>query len=611
MKQNKNSNTKQTVPSQKILVPALSILLLLSVQAQSTPTIDDYIRIIGPANYSCFGYTPTCMQKIIELCNKEPGTVTLNQNTFRYEFGSEENLQRIALQRHVNDIITTRRELNRLDMTCTQSVLNNQTSQLENVPSPCIRTITSNTPNITTTPLTIDNLGRFADSVDLTANTCVNLTVLPALTEQLRLKDRIEYNITFLNQILDPFVTKYNLTQDFNDTTEINTTTPLLYNATVTGGNLYGNWTKSITILNSTDWILTCNSTSPTQGAGCAGAMDQSCADNNINKEWIMSCGATCIGATLQFGFGKNVTVYGFEMQSNVASYEVRPEVYVTTIPFPKFDTACSSTACDMNFQNFTQNLVANITTDPFQTTCGNATFNFTPTVGSYLILRTRGVTQAGMNPRIGEIRPLIANFTTGSSVASITYNLSQNISNIKFAINRTLWGGSIGINVSCDAGANWCGGDSTNDSGTINCCGSTKNDAITYLLALQGTSDYLRPITQRLNLEALPGELQQNTTETQARNAIEDGIKDIFPNATISTNQQIYIRYTNATQRYATLDKYFTNNNKRWAFNYINITDATAGMSNLGTSVYIWENQTLTTTQIRQQVRNLINETK
>lgn len=182
-------------------------------------------------------------------------------------------------------------------------------------------------------------------------------------------------------------------------------------------------------------------------------------------------------------------------------------------------------------------------------------------------------------------------------------------MSSIKYAMNRTLYGsGTIGINISCDGGNTWCSGDSTTDGGTINCCGSLKNDAIVWRLALQGTDQYSRPTIERLDLEALNYSF---ATEDQARTAIEDGIKDNFPTASIITDQQTYFKYVNGTQKYATTDTLFTNGNKRWIFNYLTGTDTTTALSNIGTTVYTWENQTLTTTQIRQQVRDLINETK
>lgn len=603
-------SAKMTMHSIVITLIALSFSLLLVLTVNAAPTVGDYIKIQGPANFSCFGYYPACMNKTIELCNKEVASSTLDKNAFRYDFGGLENLQSVILEQHVNDITTQVEQVNLSDTSCVISVRNNITGKYEDRPTPCTYLATITTANLTTRSLQIDQAGRFAGSIPMPSGTCVKLTILPKITEEMRSKNKIEYNITFLNQLLDPFATAYNLTQDFDNANELNTTAPSIYSASPFSGSLTANWTLNMTYVNTTDlsYTWTCNSTLPIQGANCSGAISQDCANNDIQKEWIMGCGDTCIGATIELDLKRNVTFYGFITQSNAATYEPKYEVYVNSMPFPKFDTACTSTSCNMNFQNFSNNLVANLSPE-INTTCGNQTFTFTPKTGRYLAFRVWGVRTAFTNPRIGELIPLIANFTTGSSAASIVYNLSTNMSTIKFAMNRTLYGsGTIGLNISCDGGNTWCSGDSTNDGGSINCCGSQKNDAIVWRLALQGNEQYSRPTVERLDLEALN---YSSTTEAQARNAIENGIKDNFANAAILTDQEVYFKYANNTQRTGITDKYFTYNNKRWVFNYLTGTDTTLGMSGVGTAVIAWENQSLTSAQIQQQVRDLINATK
>ena len=606
-----------TSPTIKLLIAASLMITLLAMNSQAQ-TIDDYIKILGPANYSCFGYQPTCMDKTIQLCNKDTSPTAIDKNTFRYDFGRTENLERITLNKQTNNIITTLEETDYNDISCSKLVRNNLTSNLEEKPAPCTRTQTTTTPNLTKIPLAIDSNGRFADTINMQPNACVNITLRPALSENQRAQGAIEYNITFLGHLLDPFVNKYNLTQDFNDTTEINTTSPTQYNAHILNGTLFGNWTNNITYTNRTDPITpwNCTSTAPVEptGAGCQGAYDQQCGSDAVTKEWIMNCGGYCHGATLMIDIGREATLYGMEWQVNNNGAISYYEVYVSSNPYPNgLNTiTCSAGQCSTNFENLTQDLVMNTTNaTTWNTNCANTTLNFTPKTGRYIYLRTWS-SVGGVNPRIGEIRPLIINFTDPSKTASITYNLSQNISNVKFAINQTLFGGTVGFNLSCDGTTNWCEGGSTNDGGTINCCGTTKNDAITYTLAITGTSNYLRPTINRLNLEAFNGTTGgASATEEQARTAIENGIKEVFPTATIATDQLIYLRYTNGTQRYSRADKYFSNANKGWIFNYLNTTDTTIAMSNLSTNLYIWEGQTLTNTQIQQYTRELVNQTK
>lgn len=103
------------------------------------------------------------------------------------------------------------------------------------------------------------------------------------------------------------------------------------------------------------------------------------------------------------------------------------------------------------------------------------------------------------------------------------------------------------------------------------------------------------------------------NTTEEEARTAIEQGLNNsILTSYNIFTDQQIYVRYLNNTQRKGTFDKVAIQDNQTWAFNCITEGESFTNIAGLyNNTLVIWENQTLTTDQITQQVETLINQTK
>lgn len=100
-------------------------------------------------------------------------------------------------------------------------------------------------------------------------------------------------------------------------------------------------------------------------------------------------------------------------------------------------------------------------------------------------------------------------------------------------------------------------------------------------------------------------------STESDARNATQTGIKNKIPSASIYTDQQIYVRYLNGTQMLGTFDKVAVYGNQRWAFNVISGSDQFTNMLNLTPSLYVWEgNSSLSTEQIQNQVETLISST-
>ncbi len=112
----------------------------------------------------------------------------------------------------------------------------------------------------------------------------------------------------------------------------------------------------------------------------------------------------------------------------------------------------------------------------------------------------------------------------------------------------------------------------------------------------------------------ALGTEEQQDAdaTESEGKAVIETGITNALgEGADVYTDQQIYIRYLNGTQSLGTFDKVASYGSQRWAFNYVTDGESFTNINSLGTTVNIWENQSLTTTQITNQVESFINSTK
>jgi len=57
--------------------------------------------------------------------------------------------------------------------------------------------------------------------------------------------------------------------------------------------------------------------------------------------------------------------------------------------------------------------------------------------------------------------------------------------------------------------------------------------------------------------------------------------------------------------------DKATANASQRWLFNYIAGYDNYTNLTSIGTTINIWENNTLTTEQITREIESFINGTK
>lgn len=96
---------------------------------------------------------------------------------------------------------------------------------------------------------------------------------------------------------------------------------------------------------------------------------------------------------------------------------------------------------------------------------------------------------------------------------------------------------------------------------------------------------------------------------ESAEEAAIESGIRSIIPLAAIYTDQQIYTRYANGTQMLGGFDKIAYYRHQHWAFNFINISagESFTRMYSMQPALYVWENQSINTTEIQTQVQNWV----
>ncbi len=151
---------------------------------------------------------------------------------------------------------------------------------------------------------------------------------------------------------------------------------------------------------------------------------------------------------------------------------------------------------------------------------------------------------------------------------------------------------GTLSVNKSCQV--NW----------TINATGNT--GTAWYIDALSSTTGAVNDTPNvRLEIGFVPA------SESDGRQAIEDGINSAIPGSDILTSHQLYVVNKSGSQNKGLFDKMAIKNNQTWAFNYITSGESSTNIPSLLRTVNIWENQSLTKAQIRSQVETFINQTK
>jgi hypothetical protein len=100
-------------------------------------------------------------------------------------------------------------------------------------------------------------------------------------------------------------------------------------------------------------------------------------------------------------------------------------------------------------------------------------------------------------------------------------------------------------------------------------------------------------------------------SSSSDAQTAINSGIlQSKAAAAVIYTDKQVYIRALNSSQYLGTFDKVAVLGTKRWLFNYVNVGEDYIGAPTLDSTVYVWENSSLTESEITTQVARFINAT-
>ncbi len=99
--------------------------------------------------------------------------------------------------------------------------------------------------------------------------------------------------------------------------------------------------------------------------------------------------------------------------------------------------------------------------------------------------------------------------------------------------------------------------------------------------------------------------------TEAEADAAIEQGIKNALASPTIYAEQQVYTRKTANLQQFGRFDRVAASGAKRWTFNYVSSGESFTNMTNLSTTVFVFEMTNLAAEEIRQQIEQYINATR
>jgi hypothetical protein len=139
-----------------------------------------------------------------------------------------------------------------------------------------------------------------------------------------------------------------------------------------------------------------------------------------------------------------------------------------------------------------------------------------------------------------------------------------------------------------------------------------------------QGGFKHIRISNRPMDLDEVKIWIQNNATaitigdetipyanESEGRTAIVDGINGSLSSHTIFTDHIVHLRISNGSQYTGVFDKAVEKGNQFWAFNYVTAGETLTNMPSLPNVFYVWENQSLSISDITRQVGTLINTTK
>lgn len=148
---------------------------------------------------------------------------------------------------------------------------------------------------------------------------------------------------------------------------------------------------------------------------------------------------------------------------------------------------------------------------------------------------------------------------------------------------------------------------------GTWYVLNSSQADAITnynnLTLEIRGNGTFALPVN-KLQVSWVYFEVPELSADT-AKLAIEDGINTSIPSASKHYDQQIYTVNLTNHQKKGKFDIVAILGNQTWAFNYVTSDEQFTNVTKLGKIVNVWENRSLSYSEIKRQVEVLINSTK
>ncbi len=97
---------------------------------------------------------------------------------------------------------------------------------------------------------------------------------------------------------------------------------------------------------------------------------------------------------------------------------------------------------------------------------------------------------------------------------------------------------------------------------------------------------------------------------ENEARTAILQGIANTIPASTVTSDQQLYVVNESDNHSTGRFDEVAVLNNQTWGFNYLTGSEQFVSVPSLLNIVNVWQNQSLTYTQLVKSVEQIINST-
>lgn len=113
----------------------------------------------------------------------------------------------------------------------------------------------------------------------------------------------------------------------------------------------------------------------------------------------------------------------------------------------------------------------------------------------------------------------------------------------------------------------------------------------------------------QERNYNPYYAESSSTINETEAKSTILEAVNSLLVSPVVYYNQKVYT-YDGSNHDIATFDMFVTSGSQRWGFNYVDINQTFSNMSNLDQTFLVWENESLSSSELTAQITNFINST-